>query len=61
MLNLRHWIDFKYVLIWGRSNNEVQKRCDALENDTLMHGMAPRKDEWKRKQKKDKFPKKSRG
>lgn len=23
----------------------------ALENDTLMHGMAPRKDEWKRKQK----------
>lgn len=38
MLNLRHWIDFKYVLIWGRSNNEVQKRCDALENDTLMHG-----------------------
>lgn len=54
MLNLRHWIDFKYVLIWGRSNNEVQKRCDALENDMLMHGMAPRKDEWKRKQKKDK-------
>lgn len=38
MLNLRHWIDFKYMLIWGRSNNEVQKRCFRKWHVNARHG-----------------------